>query len=163
PFWDAMEAITSTLRPRERLALARSLARSAHVARERRVLTGSEPAPRRELAARRLGFLPSPRSRTALRLALRQGPPNVGLAAEPAARAARGLGARARPPRHAGGDPRARDGAHGCGLARAGDGGAGARPAVREPGDRSALRVRGGSQLVGAASRRLRPRGHGRL
>ena len=81
PFWDAMEAITTTLRPRERLALARSLARSAHLARERRVLAGNEPAPRRELAARRLGLLPSARARRVLRLALVRGPENVSLAA----------------------------------------------------------------------------------
>ena len=61
PFWDAMEAITTTLRPSERLALSRSLARSGHLARERRTLAGSE------LAARR-------RSRAPMRPATR--PPN---------------------------------------------------------------------------------------
>lgn len=81
PFWDAMEAITTTLRPRERVALARSLARSAHVARERRALGGGEPDARRELAARRLGFLPSIRSRRVLRRALVRGPEAVSLAA----------------------------------------------------------------------------------
>src|SRR5205823_8057310 len=87
PFWNAMEAITTTLRPRERLALARSLARSAHLARERRVLAGSEPAARRELAARRVGLLPSARSRRVLRVALVRGPENVSLAsARPLAR-----------------------------------------------------------------------------
>ncbi len=73
--------LTTTLRPRERLALARSLSRSAHLARERRVLAGSEPAARRELAARRLGLLPSARARRVLRLALVRGPENVSLAA----------------------------------------------------------------------------------
>jgi HEAT repeat protein len=81
PFWDAMEAITTTLRPRERLALARSLARSGHLARERRVLAGGEPASRRELAARRLALLPSARTRRVLRLALVRGPVSVSLAA----------------------------------------------------------------------------------
>lgn len=81
PFWDAMEAITTTLRPRERRALARSLARSGHLASERRVLAGSEPAARRELAARRLSFLPGPRTRRVLRAALVRGPENVSLAA----------------------------------------------------------------------------------
>lgn len=81
PFWDAMEAITTTLRPGERLALARSLARSGHLARERRTLAGSEPAARRELAARRLALLPSARTRRVLRRALLRGPENVSLAA----------------------------------------------------------------------------------
>jgi len=74
PVWDAIEAITATLRVRERLELARSLAKSRHLARERRVLRSDEPAARRELAARRLGFLPSVRSRRALRRALVRGP-----------------------------------------------------------------------------------------
>lgn len=81
PFWDAMEAITSTLRTRERRELAESLAKSGHVAAERRVLRSSEPDARRELAARRLGFLPGPRSRKALRRAMVQGPESVTLAA----------------------------------------------------------------------------------
>lgn len=81
PFWDAMEAITTTLRPRERLALARSLGRSGHLARERRALAGSEPAGRRELAARRLALLPGPRTRRVLRRALVRGPVSVSLAA----------------------------------------------------------------------------------
>jgi len=38
PFWDAVEAITTTLRVRERLALAKSLTRNGHLAHERRVL-----------------------------------------------------------------------------------------------------------------------------
>ena len=81
PFWDAMEAMTTTLRPRERLALARSLVRSGHLARERRTLASSEPAVRRELAARRLALLPSARTRRVLRRALLRGPENVSLAA----------------------------------------------------------------------------------
>ncbi|MEQ1832292.1 MAG: HEAT repeat domain-containing protein [Candidatus Eisenbacteria bacterium] len=80
-FWDAMEAITTTLRLRERLELSRSLKRSGHVAHERRLLRSHEPAARRELAARRLGFLPSTESRRALRRALVRGPANVSFAA----------------------------------------------------------------------------------
>ena len=81
PFWDALEAIASTLRPSERLELARSLARSGHVAHERRVLCSAEPPARREQAARRLGLLPSVRSRKLLRRALVHGPENVSFAA----------------------------------------------------------------------------------
>jgi len=77
PFWDAVEAITSTLRMRERLALARTLVKSRHLARERRVLRSDEPAARRELAARRLGLLPSVRARRVLRRALVRGPESV--------------------------------------------------------------------------------------
>lgn len=80
-FWDALETLASTLRIRERLELSRSLARSGHVARERRVLVSSaEPHARRELAARRLGLLPSLRSRRLLRRALVRGPENVSFA-----------------------------------------------------------------------------------
>ena len=81
PFWDALEAITATLRLRERRVLAHTLERSGHVAQERRVLAASEPASRRELAARRLGLLPDPRSRRVLRHALVRGPETVRLAA----------------------------------------------------------------------------------
>jgi HEAT repeat protein len=81
PFWDALEAITATLRFRERRGLAHTLARSGHVAQERRVLVASEPPARRELAARRLGLLPDPRSRRVLRHALVRGPESVRLAA----------------------------------------------------------------------------------
>jgi hypothetical protein len=80
-FWDAMEAITATLRLHERLELSRSLKRTGHVARERRLLHSSEPDARRELSARRLGFLPSVASRRALRRALVRGPANVSFAA----------------------------------------------------------------------------------
>ena len=80
PFWNAMEAIASTLRMRERLDLARSLTRSGHLARERRVLAGAEPIARRELAARRLGLLPSARARRVLRHALVRGPESVSMA-----------------------------------------------------------------------------------
>ena len=80
-FWDAMEALTTTLRLRERLKLSRSLKQSGHLAHERRLLSSSEPAARRELAARRLGFLPSVVSRRALRRAMVKGPANVSFAA----------------------------------------------------------------------------------
>jgi HEAT repeat protein len=81
PFWDAVEAITTTLRLRERLALARSLAKSRHLAKERRVLRGDEPLARRELAAHRLGQLPSLRARRCLRRALVRGPESLQFAA----------------------------------------------------------------------------------
>src|SRR5262245_3426458 len=81
PFWDAVEAITSTLRMRERFALAQTLAKSRHLARERRVLRGDEPVARRELAARRLGLLPSARARRVLRRALVRGPEPLRFAA----------------------------------------------------------------------------------
>lgn len=80
-FWDAMEAITTTLRLSERLELSQSLKRSGHVAHERRLLRSSEPSARRELSARRLGFLPSTESRRVLRRALVKGPANVSFAA----------------------------------------------------------------------------------
>ena len=81
PFWDALEAITTTLRVRERVALARTLAKSRHLAYERRVLRGSEPVARRELAAHRLGLLPGKRTRRALRRVLVHGPESLRFAA----------------------------------------------------------------------------------
>jgi hypothetical protein len=80
-FWDAMEAIASTLRRRERMQLAQSLARNRHVIAERRALLHGETPVRRELAARRLGLLPSSRQQPGLRRALVQGPEPVRLAA----------------------------------------------------------------------------------
>jgi HEAT repeat protein len=80
PFWNAMEAIASTLRRRERVQLARTLARNRHVIAERRALLTSDSDARRELAARRLALLPSLRHRTALRRALVRGPEPVRLA-----------------------------------------------------------------------------------
>ncbi|HTR96853.1 MAG TPA: HEAT repeat domain-containing protein, partial [Candidatus Acidoferrales bacterium] len=80
-FWSALEAITSTLRRRERLELARSLARNRHVVAERRALRGDDAPARRELAARRLALLPSARLRPTLRRALVTGPEPVRLAA----------------------------------------------------------------------------------
>ncbi len=81
PFWDAMESIAATLRTRERLELARSLANSGHLAAERYRLLRDESPARRELAARRLGLLPGPRSRRVLRRALVAGPEPVSFAA----------------------------------------------------------------------------------
>ena len=80
-FWDALEAIATTLRPRERRGLARTLERSGHVAHERRVLASDTLPARRELAARRLGLLPDARSRRVLRRALVRGPEGVRLSA----------------------------------------------------------------------------------
>ncbi|HEV2105293.1 MAG TPA: HEAT repeat domain-containing protein [Candidatus Eisenbacteria bacterium] len=80
-FWDATEAITTTLRHGERLELARSLGRNPHVATERRRLAEEDSVPRRELAARRLGMLPGGRSRRVLRRALVAGPEVVSFAA----------------------------------------------------------------------------------
>lgn len=76
-YWAAIEAIVATLRHRERRELARSLARNPHAAAERFVLRHDDDDSRRELAARRLGFLPSRRSRIALRRALVHGPEPV--------------------------------------------------------------------------------------
>ena len=80
-FWDAVEATATTLRTRERQALARTLAGNVHVAHVRRVLVASEAPARREAAARRLGMLPDRRSRRVLRHALVRGPEGVRLAA----------------------------------------------------------------------------------
>jgi HEAT repeat protein len=63
------------------------------VARERRLLAGSEPAARRELAARRLALLPSARTRRVLRRALVRGPVGVSLAAARGLARHRDLGA----------------------------------------------------------------------
>lgn len=81
PFWGAMEAITTTLRPRERLELARSLERSRHLVVERDVLRRDDSPARREVAARRLGMLPCRRSRRLLRRVLVTGPEPLRFAA----------------------------------------------------------------------------------
>lgn len=78
-FWDAVEAIATTLRRRERVELARALARSTHLREERKRLFDEAPL-RRELAARRLGLLPARRSRKPLRRALVRGPELVSFA-----------------------------------------------------------------------------------
>ena len=80
-FWHAVERLATTLRHRERRVLARTLERSRHLASERRALHGPVPVPRREQAARRLGLLPTDRSRRPLRRALVQGPASVSFAA----------------------------------------------------------------------------------
>lgn len=79
-FWDAIEAIAATLRPRERRELARSLERSRHVLAECRALRDDDEL-RRELAARRLALIPISRSRRVLRRAMVRGPETVRLAA----------------------------------------------------------------------------------
>lgn len=80
-FWDAIEAIVTTLRLRERYELARSLEKNRHAAIERRTLLHDDDDSRREVAARRLGLLPSKRSRRVLRRALVRGPEGVRFAA----------------------------------------------------------------------------------
>jgi len=77
PFWGAIEAITATLRPRERFALAHALERSRHLVVERDVLRHDDSPGRRELAARRLGMLPAKRSRRLLRRVLATGPESL--------------------------------------------------------------------------------------
>jgi HEAT repeat protein len=81
PFWGAIEAVSATLRPRERFALARALERSRHLVVERDVLRRDDSPARRELAARRLGMLPAKRSRRLLRRVLASGPEGLRFAA----------------------------------------------------------------------------------
>ncbi len=76
-FWSATEAIASTLRRKERLALARSLRRNRHVLAEARTLATSDSLAHRERAARRLALLPTPALRPLLRRALVRGPEPV--------------------------------------------------------------------------------------
>lgn len=73
-FWGAIEAITATLRPRERRELARALENSRHLVAERDALRRDDAPVRRELAAKRLGLLPAARSRRLLRHVLVRGP-----------------------------------------------------------------------------------------
>ncbi len=68
-FWSAIEGRLATLPRGARRRLARALERNPHSAEERRVLLDDSPL-RRELAARRLGLLPTFASRRALRAAL---------------------------------------------------------------------------------------------
>ena len=77
-FWAALEELTS--RGDGWLGLSRALAGCVHLEAERRALRDESPW-RRELAARRLGVIFSPRSREALREALRVGPELVTAAA----------------------------------------------------------------------------------
>ena len=77
-FWSALE--TWTLGRRLPLRVARALRRDPHARGERRALRDDSPW-RRELAARRLGLLPSIENRRALRRALTRGPETVTLAA----------------------------------------------------------------------------------
>ena len=92
PFWGAVEAITTTLRPRERRELARVLERSRHLVVERDVLRRDDPPARRELAAKRLGMLPVRRSRLLLRREMVQGPEPLRFAAARSLAAHRDLG-----------------------------------------------------------------------
>jgi len=91
PFWGAIEAMTATLRPRERRALAAALERSRHLVVERDVLRRDDAPARRELAARRLGMLPAKRSRRLLRRVLAAGPEPLRFAAARALAAHRDL------------------------------------------------------------------------
>ncbi len=92
-FWSAIEALASTLRPRERRQLAESLGRSRHVLAECRTLRDEDDDVRRELAAQRLALLPLARARRVLRRALVRGPEPVRLAAARALAAQRDLAA----------------------------------------------------------------------
>jgi len=79
-FWVAIENLASGPDPPLRQRLGEVLERNRHVADERRALRDDSPW-RRELAARRLGLLPSLRTRRALRRAMVRGPEPVTLAA----------------------------------------------------------------------------------
>lgn len=81
PFWGAVEALSPSLRPRERFALAHALERSRHLVVERDALRRDDSPARREQAARRLGMLPAKASRKLLRRALAKGPEPLRLAA----------------------------------------------------------------------------------
>jgi len=79
-FWVAIENLAAGPDPPLRQRLGEVLERNRHVADERRALRDDSPW-RRELAARRLGLLPSVRTRRALRRAMVRGPEPVTLAA----------------------------------------------------------------------------------
>src|SRR5262249_34724540 len=72
-FWTVLEHRAIGASRRRLLHLARALDRCPPVVRERRALIEESPW-RRELSARRLSLLPSPRSRRALRSSLARGP-----------------------------------------------------------------------------------------
>src|SRR5207249_2616652 len=79
-FWTALETRLPRLTRAERRRLGQLLERSRLVGDERLALLGESPL-RRELAAKRLGLLPSPRSRRALRSAMGVAPESVAFAA----------------------------------------------------------------------------------
>lgn len=79
-FWGALESPLPRLTRAERRRLGRLFERGRHVAAERKALLVDSPL-RRELAARRLGLLPCPRSRRALRSAFAAAPEVVAHAA----------------------------------------------------------------------------------
>jgi len=87
-FWGALETHLVRLGRKGRRRLAVTLARNQHSAAERRVLLADSPR-RRELAARRLGLLPTPASRRALRGALGA---SRGIVAHTSARMLAGMG-----------------------------------------------------------------------
>jgi HEAT repeats len=78
--WSALERRLATLSPAERRRLGLALERNRHSARERLALLVDSPL-RRELAAQRLGLLPSRASRRALRSAAATESPLVAFAA----------------------------------------------------------------------------------
>ena len=79
-FWSALESLALELKRSEMKRLSEVLARSGHVRAERRALRDESPW-RRELAARRLGFVHCGDSRRALRRAMEQGPESVAVRA----------------------------------------------------------------------------------
>ncbi len=79
-FWGALETLALDLDGRALRRLSNAIADLGHHRRERRALRHESPW-RRELAARRLGFIHSASSRRALRDALEQGPELVAYAA----------------------------------------------------------------------------------
>ena len=87
-FWDALETHLVRLNAKSRRRLGATLVRSHHLAVERRVLLADSPR-RRELAARRLGMLPTSASRRALRGAMGA---SRGIVAHTSARMLAGMG-----------------------------------------------------------------------
>ena len=79
-FWGALESRLPRLTRGERRRLGRLFERGRHLTSERRALLVESPL-RRELAARRLGLLPGPRARRALRSAFASTPEVVAYAA----------------------------------------------------------------------------------
>jgi HEAT repeat protein len=78
--WAALENLAPGPGPAKRRRLGELLERNRHALAERRALRDDSPW-RRELAARRLGLVSSPRSRRALRRAMQRGPESVTFAA----------------------------------------------------------------------------------
>ncbi len=79
-FWSVLEALELDLTRKQWRRLSDTLSRSRAIRDERRLLRTESPW-RRELAARRLSFIPSKPVRRALRRALEQGPSSVSFVA----------------------------------------------------------------------------------